>query len=208
MVTILAATAWTTNAALIADCHRLGYLQDGWLTLDPTYGRGRWWADYRPPGLVTHDIRLDGVDFRNLPEADETFEAVAFDPPYVSVGGRTTTKMPDFHDAYGMSGAPKSPQGVQDLINDGLTEMHRVLAPQGFCLVKCQDYVSSGKLWLGTHHTTTHALSLGFEVFDRLEHLAGVRPQPPRLDGDGRPKAQVHARRNLSTMLVLRKRRR
>lgn len=203
---VLAATPWLNNAEMIADCHRLGYLRDEWLTLDPTYGRGKWWSLYRPPGLVTHDLRLDGVDFRNLPHGDEIFEAVAFDPPYVSVGGRRTTRMPEFHDAYGMSAAPSSPQGVQELIDDGVVEMHRVLAPAGLLLVKCQDYISSGRLWLGTHHTLTHALEVGFDVVDRLEHIGGVRPQPARWRKDGTPVAQVHARRNLSTLFVLRKR--
>lgn len=41
---VLAATAWKTNADLIVDCARLGYLRKEWITLDPTYGRGLWWA--------------------------------------------------------------------------------------------------------------------------------------------------------------------
>ena len=57
-----------------------------------------------------------------LPEcgiADETFDAVAFDPPYVSVGGRSTSGINGMHAAYGMDGAPLTPQGVQDDINAG-----------------------------------------------------------------------------------------
>ena len=86
---------------------------------------------------------------------------------------------------------------MQDQINDGLTEMVRVVKPGGIVLVKCQDYVSSGRLWLGTHHTLTHALRLGCECVDRLEHHGEPRPQPP-----GR--RVLHARRNLSTLFVLR----
>jgi tRNA G10 N-methylase Trm11 len=204
MTDIVAAAAWPNNAALIADCHRLGYLRDEWLTLDPTYGKGAWWKEYRPPRLVIHDKRIDGVDFRSLPEPDGHFDAIAFDPPYVSVGGRTTTSIPAFHDAYGLSEAPKTPSGVQELINEGLTEMYRVLRPQGFCLAKCQDYVSSGKLWIGTHYTLAHALELGFRLFDRFEHIAGIRPQPKRTR-NGLPSPQIHARRNLSTLFVLQK---
>jgi tRNA G10 N-methylase Trm11 len=194
---ITAATAWPSNAELIADCHRLGYLNDEDHVLDPTYGRGIWWKVWRPAGLTTHDIIVDGVDFRALPHADGEFDAVAFDPPYVSVGGRTTT-MPDFHNRFGLTDAPTSPAGLQEMIDAGLVEMHRVVRPTGIVLVKCQDYISSGKFWAGTHYTLTCALGVGFELIDRLEHYGAPRPQPP-----GR--RQIHAQRNLSTLFVLRR---
>jgi tRNA G10 N-methylase Trm11 len=198
-VSVLAATAWPTNADLIADCARLGYLRDEWHTLDPTYGRGTWWRKFQPAHLTTHDLKIDGIDFRALPEPDDHFDAVAFDPPYVSMGGRATTTLGDYQERYGADTAPLSPAGVQTLINEGLCELQRVVRPRGIVLVKCQDYVSSGKLWAGTHKTLAFALELGFEYVDRLEHIAPApRPQPP-----GR--LQVHARRNLSTLLVLRR---
>ena len=68
---ILAATPWTSNAHLIADCHELGYL-DGHV-LDPTFGKGNWWTVWRPEKLTAHDLdpeRGDGVDYRDLPEPD------------------------------------------------------------------------------------------------------------------------------------------
>lgn len=200
---VLAASAWKTNAHLIADVARLGYLRKEWLTLDPTAGRMGWWKLWRPDNLVTHDIRLDGVDFRALPHEDNTFDAVAFDPPYVAVGGHKTSSLGDFHDRFGLTetghgtGNP-DPKAVQALINDGLTDCARVTKPRGFLLVKCQDYISSGKLWPGTHLTVTHGLSMGLNYYDRLEHYGCVRAQP-----SGR--RQVHARRNLSTLLVFRK---
>lgn len=48
----------------------------------------------------------------------------------------------------------------------------------------------------GTHYTLTHALELGLVLVDRFEHIGRPRPQSQ--------KRQVHARRNLSTQLVLR----
>lgn len=197
---VLAATRWPSNAELIADCARLGYLKDTDHVLDPTFEKGVWWKAWRPERLTTHCNHEDGSDFRHLPYGDETFDAVAYDPPYVCVGGRTTTGIPEFHERFGLTEAPRTPWGLQALINEGLTEMHRVVKPAGIVLVKCQDYITSGKLWLGTHHTLTHALHLGFEVVDRMEMVTSPRPQPP-----GR--RQVHARRNLSTLFVLRKRR-
>ncbi len=193
---VLAATRWPTNAELIADCARLGYLIADRTTLDPTYGRGVWWNVWRPDHLVTHDLRLDGVDFRALPERDATFDQAVFDPPYVCVGGRTTTTLPDLHARYGLTDAPRTPAGLQAMIDAGLAELARVLRPRALPSVKCQDYVTSGRLWPGTHHTLTAALDLGYSLLDRLEHIGSPRPQPART-------RQVHARRNLSTLLVL-----
>jgi tRNA G10 N-methylase Trm11 len=204
---ILAAYQWRSNAELIADVARLGYIKETDRVLDPTYGRGVWWKTFRPSRLHAHDLVRDGVDFRSLPYRDDLFDVVAFDPPYVAVGGKKTSTLggpsasgegSEFHDRYGLFDAPTSPAALQELINEGLTEMHRVTKARGYVLVKCQDYISSGRLWLGTHHTLTHGLSLGLSLVDRFEKLSAVRPQPP-----GR--RQVHARRNLSTLFVFQK---
>jgi hypothetical protein len=200
MMPVLAASEWRTNAEMIRDVARLGYLRYEIPTLDPTYGKGNWWNLWRPAKLVTSDLYTPAdlaADFRRLPLPDRSFYQITFDPPYVSVGGRDTSGMKDLHEAYGLGGAPNSPAGVQGLINDGLAEMARVIEPRGFLLVKCQDYISSGKLWNGSFYTQREAERLGFTLHDRLEHIAGVRPQPP-----GR--AQKHARRNLSTLFVFR----
>lgn len=196
---ILAAHAWPTNAELVEDCARLGYLGSDWLTLDPTYGRGTWWTMWQPTRLIGHDLRSDGVDFRSMPYDPGAFDAAVFDPPYISTGGRKTSTAEDFNDRYGLHTTPKTPKTLQeDLINPGITELARVIRPRGMLLVKCMDYVSSGRLWPGTHHTLTHALSVGFDLVDRLEHIRTPGPQPPR-------DRQVHARRNLSTLFVLRR---
>lgn len=195
---MLAATAWPTNADLIVDCVKLGYLADTDHVLDPTYGRGKWWTKWRPEKLTHHNRSKDGTDFRGLPYPGGSFDAIAYDPPYVCVGGRKTSGLQDYFQRYGMADTPDTPRGLQSLIDQGLVEMHRLVKPGGIVLVKCQDYVSSGRLWLGTHLTLGHALAQGFECIDRLEHVGSARPQPP-----GR--RQVHARRNLSTLFVLRK---
>ena len=206
---IYAATAWKTNAALIVDVHRLGYLKDTDLILDPTWGRGRWWTDWAPtaPGrLVARDRYTvpgdDEWDFRAMDYVGDTFDAVAFDPPYVSVGGRETTTIQGMHDAYGMGDAPTTPDGVQGDINTGLEECFRVVKKGGIVLCKCQSYVTSGKLYPGTFNTWMWAVHhTGFQLVDHLCHISGARPQPA-----GR--RQVHARRNQSDLLVLRRPRR
>jgi hypothetical protein len=196
---VLAASTWQTNAHLIEDVVRLGHLKKSDRVLDPTFGRGIWWKNWRPDDLVTHDkYAVDGVDFRHVPHDDNEFDAVAFDPPYVCTGGKDTSGIKDLQNRYGIDRGPSTPAGVQELINAGLTEAKRVVKERGVILCKCQDYVSSGKLWLGTHHTLSHALELDLVCVDRLEHLGGVRPQPKHA-------RQVHARRNLSTLFVFRK---
>ena len=195
---IYATMAWATNAQMIADVHRLGYLKDTDHVLDPTYGEGAWWRVWRPT-FLTARVKTPNWDFRQMDFDDETFDAVAFDPPYVSVGGRATSGLNGMHAAYGMDGTPLTPEGVQRDIHKGLDECYRVVKKGGIVLVKVQSYVSSGKLWPGTFYTWSYAVDCcGFQLVDHLVHISGSRPQPP-----GRQ--QVHARRNYSDLLVLRR---
>lgn len=201
---VRAVARWKTNGHLIADCVRLGYLRPEWETIDPTYGRGNWWTRWRPDQLTTHTRSKDGSDFRNLPYRDNVFDAAAYDPPYVCPGGRKTSTIKGMHKAYGMADpAFTTPAELQEIMNAGLTEMARIVrpakarkGPAGIVLMKCKDYVWSGNLWIGTHHTLVHALSLGLDVVDRLTHMGEPGPQSQ--------KQQVHARQNASTMFVFR----
>jgi hypothetical protein len=203
---VLAATPWASNAHLIVACRDLGYLDDH--VLDPTHGQGNWWTLWRPEKLTVHDLdpgKGDGVDYRALPEPDGTFDSVAFDPPYVSIGGRTTSSIPEFHDRYGMAHAPKGARALFEYNAAGFAECVRVLKRGGLIVYKCQDYIESGKYQAVTRWVANYAVEvLGLEEVDRLERVAGVRPQPTK-NLDGSPRRQVHARRNLSTMLVFRK---
>lgn len=194
---VLAATAWRTNAEMVAEVARL-YLNDDDRVIDLTYGEGGWWKVVRPNGQVA---AWQG-DFRQTPLPSDHFDVVCYDPPYVSVGGRATSTIKSFHARYGMDITPTTPAALQaEVIEPGLAEAHRIVRVGGLVWVKCQDYVSSGRLQPGTYWTTQYALArLGMELVDRIEHLSGVRPQPP-----GR--RQVHARRNYSTLLILRRKR-
>jgi hypothetical protein len=233
---VLAARKYRNNGELVAACAQLGYLRQTDHVLDPTYGNGVWWRSWhpaRPPaGEASGKLTtISGLDFRQLPFADAVFDAAAYDPPYVCVGGRSTSGIKDFLARFGMDTAPRTPTELQQLMNDGLTEMARVVKPRSTILMKCADYVWSGKLWLGTHYTLTHALNVGLTVRDRLEMVGNVRAQPGDrthkcrtcagsghfdaaanggeepvctvCNGSGRlPTVQQHARRNLSTLFV------
>lgn len=212
---VYAATEWVTNAQMIADVAKLGYLKDSDVILDPTYGKGGWWRVWHPAGdtLVGHQWRqrmATGVwwrdwtagsrhqvwDFKQMWYADEVFDAVTFDPPYVSPGGRSTTGIPGMHAAYGMDDSPSTPEGVQEDIDAGLRECFRVVKKGGIVLVKCQDYVTSGNLWPGAWLTQQSAYAIGFNLVDILQYLGDGGPQPER-------ETQAHARHNYSTLLVL-----
>lgn len=238
---VMAATRWPDNSAMTLDLARLGYIPIDGLILDPTYQDGTWWKRW-PPGtparLVTNSLDpANGADlcfdFRRAPFPDDTFDCVTYDPPYVSKGGRSTSTMQDHQRRYGIADAPKSPFELQQLINHGSSEMMRVLKPGGILLVKCQDYVSSGRIWWGTHYTSHHIASMypKTEMVDRLYFLNNGSAQPERdrkcsackgegelpvtgpgswkcmeCDGTGRvPSVQQHARVNVSTLWVFRK---
>lgn len=211
---VLAADSWPTNGHLIAACHELGYLRDHDAILDPTYEKGTWWKQWRPQLLTTHHRAVDGTDFRKLDYPDATFDAIAYDPPYVCPGGRATSNIKEMHDRYGMNEGGcadpdfRTPAELQQIMDDGLSEMFRLVKPSarrsltddrpnGIVLMKCKDYVWSGQFWPGTHHTLAHALEIGFIIEDRFEHVGTPGPQSQ--------KRQVHARRNLSTLFVLRR---
>lgn len=188
-----------SNGVLIAKVAQLGYLGDpDALIFDVTPGRGLWWTRYQPPNLIS----LDG-DFRSIPEADGSVPVVCFDPPYVSTGSRDTSSVDDFYDRYGL-GDLKGWRAIRTLIDDGLAECARILAPRGYLLVKCMDYVESGhKVW-NTFHVATVAETLGLRLVDRFIHLTGGGPQT-LTNLDGSPREQKHAREVASMLLVFTK---
>lgn len=197
-MTVMAAYAWPSNADLVSSVLDMLDVPLDATILDPTYGKGNWWHDDTQREVVHHDIAIDGVDFRNLPYANDTFDVTTFDPPYVAVGGRDTSTIKEMHKAYGLTDAPRTHPELLKLICEGLRECVRVTKPKGFVLVKCQAYVTSGKLQDTPGQVKLYASEFTrAELFDELIHLRRPGPQPPHA-------RQVHARRNLSNLLVFR----
>lgn len=196
---VLAVHYWPTNGHLIEDIAKLGYLRKDVPLLDPTYGKGTFWKRWRPDTLIAHDLKLDGVDFTQLPHDDEEFEQIVFDPPYVAKGGRKTSGIQTMDAAYGQDDCPPTPSSLQMLINSGMREMERVLCSDGILLVKCMPYISSGHYWPGDFYTFEAALDNGLELVDKFIHARkSAGPQP-------KGRRQLHARNNASTMFVFRK---
>lgn len=194
-MTVFAAQKWTTNAAMIADVAKLGYL-DG-RVLDATYGEGNFWSDWKPEELVTNDLFKPadhGHSYREFPIRWEcSFDSVVFDPPYKLNG---TPALGEFDDRYGVEKPMNREERLED-IRLGAVECHRVA--RRLVLVKCQDQVEGGKVRWQTDLVTRAVEELGAIKVDRFDFLYDPRPQP----GDRR---QVTARRNYSTLLVFRRR--
>ena len=194
------------NGPMIATVAEL-WINDADFVVDTTFGLGNWWTSYRPTNFVAHDLdpaKGDGVDFRRLPEATGSVDVVAFDPPYISIGGRDTSTVHDLLSRYGLSSAPKSTSELDEMIADGIQEAARVLKPRtGRLLLKSMNYVKSGKHHPGHLIALNNCLSNGyFIILDEFVHYSGTGPQP-KLNPDGTPRRQVHARAAHSFLTVL-----
>lgn len=190
---VLATHRWPTNAHLIADVARLGYL-DGHV-LDATYGEGNFWTVWRPERLTTMDkykpADVQG-DFVFPPFDDLTFDSVVFDPPYKLSG---TPALGQFDDRYGID-KPMSYADRMELILDGVYACSHLA--RKYLLVKCQDQVVSGKVTWQTDEITRDLTYTGWwRKVDRFDFIYTPRPQRGR---------QVHARRNTSQLLVFERR--
>ncbi len=199
-MTVFAISKAKNNAELIEECAQLGYLHKDWVTLDPTWGDGRFWANWMPDTLIPLDLDRSkspsglAVDFRDIRwKPKGGYDAVVFDPPYKYSG---TPALGKFDERYGIQKYQRW-QDREQMILDGISECVRVLRPRGFLLVKCQDQVSSGEVRWQTFTFTKHAESRGCRLVDHFL-LPSYRPQP-------KGTSQKHARRNYSSLLVLQK---
>lgn len=206
----LSADTWRTNADLIAEVAEFwDFDSTVRLAIDLTYNQGKWWRVWQPTFLAKNDLDARFGDYHfdyrgRLPWADGSFDLVAFDPPYVSSGGRRTSTIHGMNDSYGITTSALSPGLNQEWIDLGLKQAVRVCKIGGWILCKVQDYRSSGKMFLGTHHTLTSALKLDVEVEAVYHHVGRPRAQPKK-NPDGSPREQKSPRNNVSTLYLFRK---
>lgn len=196
--TIKALGDWRTNAALIADVARLGYLDGS--VLDATYGEGNFWKKFKPTLLVTNDrftTATHHFDFRSLPvNWHGLYDSVVFDPPYRLNG---TPDQP-YDKAYGID-QPMRWQDKHQMIREGITQCAQCVKTGGYLLLKCQDQVCSGQVRFQTDEFTRHAETLTtsrLRKVDAFYFASDARPQP-----SGRK--QVHAHGRPSMLLVFQK---
>jgi hypothetical protein len=184
----------------LAAVARLGYLNGP--VLDLTYGRGAWWTVYEPRDLTT----FVAGDFTDTGFGDGSARIICFDPPYISTGTRTKSTIPDFYDRYGI-GELSGWSAIRKLMEAGMAECARILAPRGYLLMKCMDYVESGrKVWNTFYFAHYGDQVLNLQLVDRFIHVpTGKGGAQPQNNLDGTPREQKHAREVSSMLLVFTK---
>ena len=206
MTSIIKTAKVGTNADLFPDILHM-YVPEGSRILDMTYGKGVFWkkVDTGKYHLDTNDISEDRgdshYDFRQIPAADASYDAVILDPPYIyhsgavhKEGGMHTDYRNDERAVAGVYGVP----AVDAMFQDGMIEAYRLLRPLGILLVKCMDQiVGSKQVW---QHITLIGMAekLGYTVEDLFVLVRnGVLIM--------RWGHQVHARKNHASFVVFRK---
>lgn len=178
------------------------YAKDGFKIADVTYGNGNFWKKIDMTKYSFFPSDINGkcslvCDFKNLPYANEEFDMVIFDPPYLL--GSSAPINEDLDNTY--LNNKKGGWGldfVHNLYKEGMVEAQRVLKTKGVLLVKCQDQVESGKNHFEHIFVYNLALELGFLVEDLF---ILTRTGVPIM----RHPFQVHARKNHSYLWIFRK---
>ena len=199
---VWAATNWQFNGDLIADVAKLGYIRDDDCCIDLTYGKGTWWKRYRPTLLATNDIDDTTKaeyhdDFRATKWFDDNFDVVAFDPPYISPGGRETSTIADFNSRFGLHSTPRTVLRLREMNQDGLDEARRICKPGGIILVKCMNYINSGRYQPEVFVMWEAATAFRLQMVDQFIMIRRSGPQSQ--------KTQVHTRNNYSVLLIFQK---
>jgi hypothetical protein len=181
------------NAALMASIAPL-YLTGS--VLDVTYGRGLWWRQFKPAPFLGHDL-ADGIDFRDLPHGDRSWDTVCFDPPYIPTRAAATASLEGrFRSSYGL-GETRSKAELDALVADGLAECARVA--QRWVLAKCCDYAENAGTFVLGHVTAILAGErAGLRVHDLIVHGGGGGP------GRSRIRRVVRSSRAHSYLIVFR----
>ena len=182
------------------------YVAPGSTVADVTYGRGVFWKRV-PEGtyrLLATDLK-NGVDCRNLPYGDASIDCVVFDPPYMHTpGGTAHVNHQNYENYYrnnssGNGSEKKYHEAVLDLYFKAAEEAYRVLRNEGIYIVKCGDEVCANQQRLTHVELINELTQKGFMIEDLFVLLRNNRPGVSRLI------RQVHARKNHSYFLVLRK---
>lgn len=184
------------------------HVPDGSRIADVTYGNGVFWrnVDLSKYEFFPSDIAT-GVDCRNLPYQDDSFDVVVLDPPYMEgllrnnqdhkAGNGSFSAFRDYYsNGNEKSDGPKWHAAVTDLYFKAGAEGYRVLKSNGVMIVKCQDEVSANRQWLTHVEIINHYEKMGFYTKDLFVVVRTNKAGISRLI------KQKHARKNHSYFLV------
>jgi hypothetical protein len=182
------------------------YVPDGSKVADVTYGKGVFWKNIPAKKYRLHCTDIaDGIDCRDLPYVDASFDCVVLDPPYMHTPGGTAHSNHQNYEGYyknngtGNGTGEKYHEAVLALYYKASAEALRVLRPEGIFIVKCQDEVCANQQRLTHVELINECWRLGFMAEDLFVLTRTNRP------GMSRVVKQVHARKNHSYFLVFRK---
>lgn len=182
------------------------YVAPGGTVADVTYGKGVFWKQV--PKALYHVMASDietGVDCMSLPYKDASIDCVVLDPPYMHTPGGTAHVGHQNYENYYKNNSARNGSGkkyheaVLDLYFAAGNEAWRVLKSQGIFIVKCADEVCANQQRLTHVELMNEYTKKGFVVEDLFVLVRQNRP------GVSRVIKQVHARKNHSYFLVLRK---
>lgn len=176
------------NSKLIKSAVTL-YFKRGSKIADVTYGKGVFWKDINKKiyEIVGSDIQT-GVDFRQLPYQDNSFNNSVIDPPYARL------ELQGMKDCYNTTRFITHDDIVQ-MYRDGLYELKRITENRGYIFCKCQDEIYGGKQhWTHEEIKDIAEEELGMYAEDMFILVNTKRPKPVR--------KQKHARKNHSYLWV------
>ena len=195
------------NADLFPEILKL-HVPEGSLIADVTWGKGVFWQQVPADRYVVHksDIQT-GMDCRQLPYGDSSYDCVVLDPPYMeglfrgfrdhmAGAGNYAAFRNHYSDGKHTEGGPKYHAAVLDLYFRAGREAHRVLREDGVLIVKCQDEVSANKQHLTHVEIINEYAQIGFYAKDLFVLVRTNRPAMSRV------LRQEHARKNHSYFIV------
>jgi tRNA G10 N-methylase Trm11 len=172
------------------------------IILDATYSKGVFWKRVTGPYTV---VRMDRypfpfldlqADYEALPFRRESFDCVVFDPPY---GNSSTAKRTDMIERQYNLESVCGEKAIYEAYLNGIYKIRWVLVEKGLFIVKCQNFISSGKQHWIEHDILEWAREVKFDPIDKL-FVISVNNRPTM-----RHKHQLHARKWGSVFWIFRK---